>query len=443
MRAWKRGATMKSRTAVVWLAGLAAIVWCLTGVAVRAEDQGEGGAKGEAKAPPDPTRGQWDSFLDPVRDVEDNYVTGAQKWLEDRTKVHVAAGITKAYTYSFNNPPCCTLALHSLESHDEPSVDLGQLAVSRPSEGWFIPGFGVKLDFGKVARRIKADWDGDGMLDRGDIFETNNFDAQEAYLTWAVPDDSPALKGLALKGGKFVTLLGAEVIEPWSNYNYSRSFLFSFAIPFTHTGVLVSYPLTDKLSVTGGAVEGWDRVASNNNGWSGIGNLTYTVSDQVTLAANGIWGPEQTHKTGNKRGVADLVATIKPTSALTFLLNYDWGHEDAAAPGNEAALWQGFATVANYAFTDRASAAVRGEWFEDHSGSRTGIAGALYEATVTGKYLITQHLYGQVEYRHDESTTGNAFPAGNPQMIGSGPAVLQKLTSGQDIIGFDFTYLFN
>ena len=66
--------------------------------------------------------------------------------------------------------------------------------------------------------------------------------------------------------------------------------------------------------------------------------------------------PEQTNKTGNKRGALDFVATVKPTSALTLLLpNYDWGHEETAAAGNETTLWQGFAAVANYAFTDRAS----------------------------------------------------------------------------------------
>jgi hypothetical protein len=143
--------------------------------------------------------------------------------------------------------------------------------------------------------------------------------------------------------------------------------------------------------------------------------------------------------------VADFVATIKPTSALTLLANYDWGHEDAAAAGNEAALWQGFALVANYAFTDRASAAVRGEWFEDHGGTRTGTVGSFYEGTVTGKYLITQHLYGQVEYRHDESTKGDAFPKDSPGVVNgpTGPNPITKFTDGQDIIGFDVTYVFN
>jgi len=404
-------------------------------------------AEEPAEPPPDPTRGQWDSFLDPLRDFEDTYVVGTQKQIEDATKFHIGVGFTEAFMWDFNNPRSGSLiAGHSLEHHNDGVPALGQLAVSRPSEGWFIPGMGLKLDAGKGARDIKSDWNGNGAVAHGDTFETNDFDVEEAYLTWAMPEDGPSfMKGLTLKGGKFVTLLGAEVIEPWANYNYSRSFLFSLAIPFTHTGALVSYPISEKVSVTAGAVEGWDKVQSNNQGWSGIGNVTYVVTDQVTLAANGIWGPEQTNKTGNKRGVADLVATIKPTSALTLLLNYDWGHEDGAAAGNEAALWQGFAAVANYAFTDRASVAVRGEWFEDHGGTRTGVVQSLYEATVTGKYLLTQHLYGQVEYRHDESGKGNFFPADSPGVVNgpTGPNAITKFTSGQDILGFAVTYVFN
>src|SRR5262249_57753422 len=106
-------------------------------------------------------------------------------------------------------------------------------------------------------------------------------------VTWAVPDDSRVLKGLSIKGGKFVTLLGAEVIEPWSNFNMSRSFLFSFAIPFTTTGALVSYPITDKISVTGGPIMGWDQVP-NIGGVTGTGHITWEEADPVTLAANRI-----------------------------------------------------------------------------------------------------------------------------------------------------------
>ncbi|HLY37849.1 MAG TPA: outer membrane beta-barrel protein [Candidatus Binatia bacterium] len=433
--------------AIIVMAFLATLTWGVGGA--RADEAAPAEGTSAAAPAPDPTRGQWDSFLDPLRDFEDNVVTGTQKQIEDATKIHFGLGLTEAYTWDFNNPRSGSLiANHSMEHHNDGVPAFGQLSAARPSDGWFIPGFGLKLDAGKGARDIKSDWNGNGAVAHGDTFETNDFDVEEAYLTWTMPDDGPpALKGLTFKGGKFVTLLGAEVIEPWANFNYSRSLLFSLAIPFTHTGGLVTYPITDKLSVTGGAVEGWDKVASNNNGWSGIGNVTYTVNDQVTLAGNAIGGPEQTNKLGNKREVGDLVATIKPTSALTLLLNYDYGHEDHAALNGDDAFWQGFAAVANYNLTDRASVAVRGEWFEDHGGSRTNPSQmqTLYEGTLTGKYLITQHLYGQVEYRHDESTKGNAFPADSPGTVNgpTGPNPITKFTAGQDILGFNVTYVFN
>ncbi len=379
------------RRIAVWLVGAA--IACLLGAATLRADE----------PPADPTRGQWDGFLDPLRDLEDN-VTEGQKWLEDETKIHVGAGIVKNFLYSFNDPNSDLLTLHSLDpDHEGGEFDFAQLSASRPSEGWFIPGFGLKLGAGRAAKRYKADWNGNGSLAVGDTFEKNSFEVQEAYLTLTVPEGTPLLEGATLKGGKFVTLLGAEVIEPWANYNYSRSFLFGLAIPFTHTGGLLTVPLGDQLSATGGVITGWDNVGDNNRDPSGIGNLTWTPTDMITLGINGIYGSEQTSTTGSKRGIVDLVGTIKPTDKLTLILNYDWAREERAAGSSTPAYWQGFALVANYAFTDRVSSAFRGEWFEDTNGVRTGTSQTLWELTLTGKYLITQHLYGQLEYRYDQS----------------------------------------
>ena len=407
----------------IWLAGLAAAVTWLCVAPARAEDE----------APSDPTRGHWDTFLDPVRDGEDK-ITDAQKSFEDRTKIHVGAGIAYQWWHNFDLPPTKLNTLHSLDPyHDTASFNLGQLSVSRPSQGWFIPGFGLKLDAGKVAERIKPDYNGNGVVAPGDPFENNSFDVQELYGTWAVPEDSPALKGLSVKGGKFVTLLGAEVIEPWANFNVSRSFLFGYAIPFTHTGGLVSYPFTDKLAMTIGPVVGWDTVKESNNRPTGLGNLTYLATDELTLSANGTYGPEQAHNDHAKRGIIDLVATVKPAALpdLTLLLNYDWGHEDDVVDGTRPGIWQGFAAVANYNFTPRCSGAFRGEWFADTDGVRTGTPQTLWELTFTTRYLITQHAILRFEYRHDGSTE-RVFPANET-----------GAWSGQDIAGFEFTYLFS
>ena len=53
-----------------------------------------------------------------------------------------------------------------------------------------------------------------------------------AYLSY----QAPVGKGLEIDFGKFVTALGFEVIKTKDDLNYSRSLLFTMAIPFYHMG---------------------------------------------------------------------------------------------------------------------------------------------------------------------------------------------------------------
>jgi hypothetical protein len=273
---------------------------------------------------------------------------------------------------------------------------------------------------------MAADYDGDGFVGFTDGEETNSYELEEGYLTYQLPVG----KGLTLKAGKFVTLLGAEVIEAKSNYNFSRSFLFGYAIPFTHIGALLSYPITEQINLTGGMIDGWDNVRDNNQAKGFMGSLSYAPLDQLSMSVNGTYGAEQTDNNSDKRGVIDFVVTIKPVDRLTFLLNYDWGNEADASLTGTTAEWQGFAGVVNYDFTDRFSAAFRGEWFEDDGGARTGRSQDLWETTLDLKYVLTKHLYTRAEYRHDESNH-HVFAAGD-----------SKAVKGQDIVGFEFGWVF-
>jgi hypothetical protein len=366
------------------------------------------------------------SFLGPL-DALESWVEERQKQVEDASGFKVSGFLDKSYMWNFNDPDSGVHTLHSLDpDHDSPDLDLFQLRIDRNQQGW-IPGFGSTLNFGRVARRMAADYDGDGAVGFTDGEETNSFEFQEGYLTYDVPVGS----GLTLKAGKFVTLLGAEVIEAKSNYNFSRSFLFGLAIPFTHIGALASYPITDQINVTAGMVTGWDNVRDNNQAKSFMGNVTYAPCDFATIAFNMITGAEQTDQNGNDRTVFDLVTTIKPIDRVTLLLNYDYGDEENAALTGTTANWQGFSGIVNYDFTDRFSTALRGEWFQDDGGARTGASQRLWETTVSFKYLLTKHLYGRAEYRHDESSRDHIFEAGTG-----------KATPGQDIVGFEFGWVF-
>src|SRR5205823_1138365 len=86
--------------------------------------------------------------------------------------------------------------------------------------------------------------------------------------------ESRVQPGLQLDFGKFVTSAGAEVIESHSNWNYSRSLLFAWAIPYYHFGLRAT---ETKGHFAGGfqVVNGWNNVEDNNSGKTlgFVGNL--------------------------------------------------------------------------------------------------------------------------------------------------------------------------
>ncbi len=258
----------------------------------------------------------------------------------------------------------------------------------------------------------------------------DDFELEQAYVTYKADVGD----GLDIYAGKFVTLLGAEVIESPLNYNITRSILFGFAIPFTHTGIRATYPLTDTISVTAGVNNGWDNNDDLNHGYSYEGQVAWSPNDDFSLSVNGIYGPEQVGSETNKRGVVDVVANWTPTEKLTLIGNFDWGHEkgvivthegfiyssepdpDAMAPGptlitlvdqsydsNTVADWYGGALVANYQFTDRFGLAGRVEYFVDADGARTGWDQNLWEFSVTPAFWVTPKLLARLEFRTDHS----------------------------------------
>jgi hypothetical protein len=70
---------------------------------------------------------------------------------------------------------------------------------------------------------------------------------------------------LTVQVGKFETLAGAEVIESPSDLNFSRSILFGYAVPFTHTGGRITYAVNGDLNVIVGANQGWDTTKALNS----------------------------------------------------------------------------------------------------------------------------------------------------------------------------------
>jgi hypothetical protein len=259
--------------------------------------------------------------------------------------------------------------------------------------------------------------------------DTDKFDVQEAYLSYKIPVGS----GLTLKGGKFVTLIGYEVIESPNNLNFSRSLLFTFAEPLTHVGLLGSYALTDTLSATAGLVLGWDVANDRNHAPSGTGQLTYTGVKDLSTSVNFIVGPERNGDQANMRWLIDLVANYTGLPKTTLGATFDFGQQADAAPGGKDASWWGLASYAAYDWTEKLRTAARLEYFRDADGFRTGFDQdiGVVEGTLTLQYKIWKGLVARLEYRHDQADQ-KVF-----DVKGSVPT-----SKGQDTISIDLFYLF-
>jgi hypothetical protein len=241
---------------------------------------------------------------------------------------------------------------------------------------------------------------------------TSNFDVTQAFAQYA---HGP----LTLIAGKFITLAGAEVINSTQDTNYSRSILFGYAIPFTHTGARLTYAASDQVSVILGVDNGWDQLQDANKQKTAELGLSFTPNKMFSLAVQGYSGVEQLSGgtligagTHGVRSLIDAVGTYNATSQLTFILNVDWGQQEnftSLVNGTSIkAKWDGAAGYVNYQVNDQWRVSVRGEYFDDKDGYRTGVIQKWKEATVTLAYLPTKFIEIRGEVRGDKSDS-NAF----------------------------------
>ena len=159
---------------------------------------------------------------------------------------------------------------------------------------------------------------------------------EQAYISLKPPKG----KGFQLDFGKFVTSACAEVIETKDNWNYSRSLLFAWAIPYYHFGVRTSIPMGKVF--TGGfqLVNGWNNVEDNNSGKTIAltGNFT-----GMKISWNNTYytGPENAASNKGWRNLYDTTLLLTPCDMFNAYINYDYGSNKS--PGNDKAHWTGIA----------------------------------------------------------------------------------------------------
>jgi len=246
---------------------------------------------------------------------------------------------------------------------------------------------------------------------------------QANYIEQAFLSLKPAkAKGFEMDFGKFVTSAGAEVIEAKDNWNYSRSLLFSWAIPYTHFGLRTSMPVSKTETVGVQVVNGWNEV-TKNNGWATVGLTSAYVKTKYTWNLNYYTGPENAMPGKGYRNLIDTTLLLTPNAKFNAYINCDYGrNHDAIVKGvgdTSVNTWQGIAFAAHEQASSRTALAGRYEYFKDPNGFQTGMAQHVNEFTGTYEYEVPklpQRLLSRFEYRRDMSNEPY-FHRGNTGMV--------------------------
>ena len=316
------------------------------------------------------------------------------------------SGYVAASYYASNGYPA---NIHQFDvEHNTFQLDQAGLTVAyQPKEG-----FGALVDLmaGEDARILHLAEDG----------HDNTVDIRQAFLQYATGP-------LTIMAGKFVTLAGAEVINPTLNTNFSRSLLFFDSEPLTHTGIRATYALTGEITATAGINNGWNTTSTSYGSKTGELGLAYAPASKLfSVAANAYFGKAELYDA--EKTLVDLVGTYNVNSQLSIVLNFDWDQQKFI--DDTSASWHAAALYVNYAITDQWRVSVRGEYLDDQDGFATGAVQTLKEGTVTFGYAPVSNFELRAEVRYDKSG------ASTPTFFKIRPTVTGQLPDSDNLSQF-------
>ncbi|MGH6812134.1 MAG: outer membrane beta-barrel protein [Methylocella sp.] len=177
-------------------------------------------------------------------------------------------------------------------------------------------GFKLQVMYGSDARYTHYLGEGDYWIN-----ELNQITPVEAWgivhLPWLFSG------GIDVKAGQFVTLEGAETIDPTTNYLYSHSYIFNFGIPFVHTGIMTISHVDPLVDIYAGVTTGVNTTFGgvNNAHPSFHGGIGLNLLDgNLTILATTHIGQEIPGTNGTNNTIDNItLCGCNPSNTLRFL----------------------------------------------------------------------------------------------------------------------------
>jgi hypothetical protein len=331
----------------------------------------------------------------------------AQAQEEEEPKWKIGGWLTNSYTWNpsnpanrFNGPVTFTdrsneFQMNQAYTYIEGTTDTGGSGID----------LGGRVDFlyGTDHRFTTATG-----LEINDDF-TPNWNGNNRFYGLAMPQfyAEIAINDLKTKIGHFYSPVGFFVVPSTGNFFNTMPYTFQYGEPFTHTGFLSTYTITDDLTLGGGMIKGWDNFDNSFNPHVGfIDTQTWQINETSSLALVHTNSQEASASPTaggfSYRFLQTLVYSNQLTENLQYVLHTDYGHQDNATAAGRSAAWYGANQYLFLKLTDRISYGFNFEWFRDLDGFRV----AKLTADTAGGSLRSAPLAGGWTGNFFQITTG-------------------------------------
>ena len=263
------------------------------------------------------------------------------------------------YRYDLHNAPGFNNNLTSF-TNSQNSFELGMASI-RADHSFGKIAATLDLGFGRRAEEFSYN-DGQTTLKSG--FVTLAL-IKQAYISYA-----PSSK-IKFTAGKWATHIGYELLDAYSNRNYSMSYGFSYG-PFFHTGFRTDITLGAKSALMIGIANPTDFSTTTSSSKVFIAQYsTGTKNDKLKAFLN--------YQGGKDLSQFDLVLNGVITSK--FGINYDGTIATRKISGVKNS-WSSNAIYLNYDPQASYGFALRGEYFNDKK-NVAGVGSSVYETTLS------------------------------------------------------------
>ena len=404
------------------------------------------------------------SAQDTKKMVQNNFVETAQKGI--KLSGYVDAGYSYNFTGTGNQSNVGTRFGSDTAQRGDFNLYAVKIALEKAltSENKAQAGFRTDVMIGE---------DASYFVNRtaGGVSNTNN-NSNTLFLEQAyVSIRAPVGNGWDFKVGKFVSILGYEVMERPANMNTTYGLLFN-VMPLYYTGVLSSYKFDDYLDAKLGVVNGSNsdnNTTTNPNAGDGVALLA--ALNVTAPGGNANWSNNFQYSTGNDNNTSvssqntSIATQAAPAStsnanvsAYTLIYN-TWGNwapkfandkllfafnallgntsgSASGSVGNINSTWYGAGAYAKYQFNDWFSLCSRGEYLGSNNSLITGNNGSAttpstdtldyatgesnWEYTITAGFNVIDNLLIRAEYRLDWGSS--IYNNANSTSSSSGPA---------------------